>query len=233
MHDVDPRRATTERQTTLLVRAQRRTSTTRAGSCTTVDLEEIVLGYLGRRSRRGRHHACARRWRHDLGQLAPAAHGDADRSRLLLVLIAAAARPDRARDQFGYDHDGLSACLSSPTRDCGETVELFASRFEQLVNLVGWFTLVPGLIGVLLAVPLVLELENGTYRLAWTQSVTRYRWLAIRLAGLWSQRPQRARAHAAHDLVAHPARPRPGATRERRLRLRGTRPHGLRALCQQ
>ena len=44
-----------------------------------------------------------------------------------------------------------------------------------------WFTLVPGLIGVLLAAPFIHELENGTYRLAWTQSITRGRWLAGKL----------------------------------------------------
>jgi hypothetical protein len=37
------------------------------------------------------------------------------------------------------------------------------------------------LIGVLLGAPLVLELENGTYRLAWTQSITRRRWIATKL----------------------------------------------------
>ena len=42
-------------------------------------------------------------------------------------------------------------------------------------------TIVPGLIGVLLAAPFLLELENGTYRLAWTQSITRRRWLASKL----------------------------------------------------
>jgi len=44
------------------------------------------------------------------------------------------------------------------------------------------FTLIPGLIGVLLAAPFILELENGTYRLAWTQSITRRRWIATKLA---------------------------------------------------
>jgi hypothetical protein len=34
---------------------------------------------------------------------------------------------------------------------------------------------------VLLAGPFVLELENGTYRLAWTQSITRRRWIATNL----------------------------------------------------
>jgi ABC-type transport system involved in multi-copper enzyme maturation permease subunit len=42
---------------------------------------------------------------------------------------------------------------------------------------------VPALIGVFWGAPLVArELEGGTFRLAWTQSVTRTRWLAIKLA---------------------------------------------------
>jgi hypothetical protein len=47
----------------------------------------------------------------------------------------------------------------------------------------------PGLIGVFWGAPLVArEIENGTFRLAWTQSVTRTRWMAVKLgvAGLAS-----------------------------------------------
>jgi hypothetical protein len=41
---------------------------------------------------------------------------------------------------------------------------------------------VPGLIGIFWGAPLVArELEVGTFRLAWTQSVTRTRWLAVKL----------------------------------------------------
>ena len=39
----------------------------------------------------------------------------------------------------------------------------------------------PGIVGVLLAAPLVLELEQRTHRLAWTQSISRARWLAGKL----------------------------------------------------
>ena len=46
----------------------------------------------------------------------------------------------------------------------------------------GWLNLTPGLIGVALAAPLVLDLEHGTIRLAWTQSVSRSRWLGTKLA---------------------------------------------------
>jgi hypothetical protein len=48
-------------------------------------------------------------------------------------------------------------------------------------NLANWFTLLPGLIGVLLAAPFIFDLEHGTYRLAWTQSITRGRWLLGKL----------------------------------------------------
>ena len=41
---------------------------------------------------------------------------------------------------------------------------------------------VPGIIGIFWGSPLVArELETGTFRLAWTQSVTRTRWLAVKL----------------------------------------------------
>jgi hypothetical protein len=47
---------------------------------------------------------------------------------------------------------------------------------------------VPALVGIFWGAPLVArELETGTFRLAWTQSVTRTRWLAAKLGvvGLW------------------------------------------------
>jgi hypothetical protein len=41
---------------------------------------------------------------------------------------------------------------------------------------------VPGVLGLFWGAPLVAgELESGTFRLAWTQSVTRTRWLAVRI----------------------------------------------------
>ena len=46
----------------------------------------------------------------------------------------------------------------------------------------GLVVLVPGIIGIFWGAPLVArELEAGTYRLAWTQSITRTRWLATKL----------------------------------------------------
>jgi ABC-2 family transporter protein len=53
-------------------------------------------------------------------------------------------------------------------------------------HLLGFFSTflvaVPALLGAFWGAPLIAgELESGTYRLAWTQSVTRTRWLAVKL----------------------------------------------------
>ena len=81
-----------------------------------------------------------------------------------------------------YDRDGLAACTTAASDDgCRQAIRAFTARFGSLMDLLPWLNLVPGVIGVALAAPLLLELESGTYRLAWTQSVTRRRWLAVKL----------------------------------------------------
>ena len=100
----------------------------------------------------------------------------------VLVLIAALLVPTGLNMASAYHHDGLSGCLSAhPSDACDQTIRAFTDRFQFLGDLLAWFTLVPGLIGVLLAAPFILELENGTYRLAWTQSITRRRWITSKL----------------------------------------------------
>ena len=99
----------------------------------------------------------------------------------VLGLLAALLVPTGVHMASVYHHDGLSACFSSNSRVCQGAVGDFSRRFESLGGLLGWFNLVPGLIGVLLAAPFIQELENGTFRLAWTQSITRRRWLAVKL----------------------------------------------------
>ena len=73
MHQVI-RDSHTERQTSLLVRANGHVYDA-CWELHEVDLEEIVLAYLGY----GHATRCERRWRDDLGRLAPAAHRDGDR----------------------------------------------------------------------------------------------------------------------------------------------------------
>ena len=100
----------------------------------------------------------------------------------VLVLVSVLLIPTGLQMASAYHHDGLAACLGThPASGCDQTVQTFGERFRRVGDLLAWFTLVPGLIGVLLAAPFVFELENGTYRLAWTQSITRRRWITSKL----------------------------------------------------
>jgi hypothetical protein len=115
---------------------------------------------------------------------------------VILVLLAALLIPTGINMSKAYNADHVGSCLAlkaNPT--CAVRINDFQSRFQSIKILANWFTLIPGLIGVLLAAPFVLDLEHRTYRLAWTQSITRRRWLAGKLglpiavalvsSGLW------------------------------------------------
>jgi hypothetical protein len=102
----------------------------------------------------------------------------------ILALLAALLVPTGINMANAYHDSGLGSCVTAVkgASGCDESIGEFQMRFEGLVHLTDWFTLVPGLIGVLLAAPFIFDLEHGTYRLAWTQSITRRRWLVGKLA---------------------------------------------------
>lgn len=85
-----------------------------------------------------------------------------------------------------FSHDDLAGCLArSQGTSCQGAVQAFTNKFGTLVNVAFWAVLLiaPGLIGVLVGAPLIAsELEYGTWRLAWSQTVPRTRWLATKLA---------------------------------------------------
>ena len=66
--------------------------------------------------------------------------------------------------------------------DCGVVTTSFTKN-DRLLQQLGQVVLAaPALIGIFWGAPLVArELENHTFRLAWTQSVSRTRWLALKL----------------------------------------------------
>jgi hypothetical protein len=78
---------------------------------------------------------------------------------------------------------GLAACAASGG-DCQVLVEAFTDRYGGMLESVSTLgSLLPIALGLLFGGPLLAsEFEQGTHRLAWTQSVTRGRWLAARLA---------------------------------------------------
>lgn len=86
-----------------------------------------------------------------------------------------------------YADSGIATC----TRTCDRWIDLFLDQAKSGMNGVvynlgtGLLYVVPALIGVFWGAPLIArELENGTHRLVWNQSITRTRWLVTKLAVL-------------------------------------------------
>ncbi|MFE7242004.1 hypothetical protein [Streptomyces sp. NPDC057580] len=82
---------------------------------------------------------------------------------------------------------GTGCSAQKVTRGCGDTVRHFLDaefHFHQVfayADLV--MMLLPAFIGIFVAGPVIgRELESGTYKLSWTQSVSPARWLAAQLA---------------------------------------------------
>ena len=86
-----------------------------------------------------------------------------------------------------YATSGLAACPAHG--DCSTLTINFLSQMKSdaiypaLYFLdAGILIVAPAIIGIFWGAPLVTrELEAGTFRLAWNQSVTRTRWLAVKL----------------------------------------------------
>jgi hypothetical protein len=87
------------------------------------------------------------------------------------------------RDTFASD--SLPACLArSGGADCPAVITSFVNQFSRGVSMITDVPLIaiPGLLGTVVGAPLLgAELERGTWRLAWTQTVPRTRWLAVKL----------------------------------------------------
>jgi hypothetical protein len=82
-----------------------------------------------------------------------------------------------------FTSSGLARCLRTVGADCGDLSERFDSRYNGYAFLVPLFLLAPVLFGVFFGAPLIArEMDSGTYRLAWTQGVSRPRWLSTKLA---------------------------------------------------
>jgi hypothetical protein len=76
-----------------------------------------------------------------------------------------------------------SAYRSCDDLTCDTKLNLLETSYPR-VKLIGTLLVaLPGLVGIFWGAPLVSrELESGTFRLAWTQAVTRTRWIATKLA---------------------------------------------------
>ena len=104
----------------------------------------------------------------------------------LLAALAVYAVIESTSMRTAFSNDDLAACLArSPGNACPAGLSAFMNEFSSAVNIAFWSVclIVPGLIGVLVGGSLIArELEYGTWRLAWSQTVPRSRWLAVKLA---------------------------------------------------
>jgi hypothetical protein len=80
-----------------------------------------------------------------------------------------------------YNTSGIRECQASHG-DCGPLIDNFTAHYTWWHGLGAFIIVIPALIGVFWGAPLLArELETGTHRLAWTQSITRARWLATKV----------------------------------------------------
>jgi hypothetical protein len=100
----------------------------------------------------------------------------------MLAVLAAVAIPVGMHMASVYSHEDLAACVQSFNPGaCGNSLGSFQLRFNGLNLLFTWSTIVPALAALLLAAPFLADIDNGTYRLYWTQSITRRRWIVTKL----------------------------------------------------
>ena len=84
-----------------------------------------------------------------------------------------------------FDNDSLGTCLAhSNGASCAGTISSFVTKFSGPIAPLGVAILaIPGIFGAVVGAPLLgRELEQGTWRLAWSQTVPRTRWLLTKLA---------------------------------------------------
>jgi hypothetical protein len=101
---------------------------------------------------------------------------------LVLIAVALAITGHNLADL--WTSSGAAACHS----DCSTAVSTFLDQVHSGINdkvynySLALMYVMPALIGIFWGAPLIArELETGTHRLAWNQSVTRTRWLATKL----------------------------------------------------
>jgi ABC-type transport system involved in multi-copper enzyme maturation permease subunit len=78
----------------------------------------------------------------------------------------------------------LASC--TPQNNCVSVLGELRYSYDTAFNLTNLLVIAaPALIGIFWGAPLISrELETGTHQLAWNQSVTRTRWLAVKLTGV-------------------------------------------------
>ena len=80
-----------------------------------------------------------------------------------------------------YESTQTDGCVDDQGIGCGERLADYFNLLARWNNLTTLIHGVPLAVAVLLAIPTLQELERGTHRLAWTQSISRRRWTLSRI----------------------------------------------------
>jgi ABC-2 family transporter protein len=99
---------------------------------------------------------------------------------VLIVLAIFLVVTERQMTSY-LNSTGLAACLAGHG-NCDSLSQPFENRYGTLLNLVAYLNFLPMLVGMFWGAPLLArEYEQGTDVLAWTQTISRRRWLAVKL----------------------------------------------------
>jgi hypothetical protein len=95
-----------------------------------------------------------------------------------LAVIVALTGPGLADDYSA----GIAACTGQSSGCSGFIQRFFHEHRDGFLAVTALVLVLPALIGLFWGAPLITrELEAGTHRLVWNQSITRTRWLAVKL----------------------------------------------------
>lgn len=104
---------------------------------------------------------------------------------LIIAVLAIVVTPTSLHLHQLASAIGQDGCLGGrPDVSCGSTMEAFDATTRTLTGILPLLNLLPALAGLFIGAPLVArEIEAGTWRLAWSQGVTRRAWLNAQLLG--------------------------------------------------
>ena len=101
---------------------------------------------------------------------------------VILAAIAAALVWLGVTARSNVRHYGLTTCLHNGT-DCTTAIAHLQRQYHWLPPVAASLFALPLLAGMFWGAPLIArEIETGTYRLVWTQSISRLRWISTKLA---------------------------------------------------
>lgn len=99
---------------------------------------------------------------------------------LLAALVTILLISEHMMTSFMHN-SGLSSCLAAHG-DCSDLVNAFRDRYGLWTTVVTAFGFAPALAGLFWGAPLIArEVEQGTHRLIWSQSVSRRTWFTVRV----------------------------------------------------